>query len=247
MPVSFQFRLLPFIATVAVVVLGLNLGLWQSRRAAEKEAIAATMAERMHSAATQWRSDTPQEQLQPYSKVMLRGQFLDTWPVYLDNRPMQGRAGMYVLMPFKLEGSRRHVLVARGWQARNPQDRTVLPRLLTPSGTIEIQGIVKEHLERVMQLGQPEPYKPGAILQNLEIASLEKETGLAFYPLIVEQTSPSEDHLRRDWPAASLGIDKHKGYAFQWYALSLMAGIFFVVTGIRRGKNAESKNAESKN
>ena len=93
-----------------------------------------------------------------------------------------------------------------------------------------------------MQLGQPEPYKPGAILQNLEITSLAAETGLQFYPLIVEQTSLTEDHLQRDWPTPSLGIDKHKGYAFQWYALSLMAGIFFVVTGIRRGKNAESKN-----
>jgi cytochrome oxidase assembly protein ShyY1 len=38
----------------------LNLGMWQSRRAAEKEAIAAKMAERMHSPATQWRSDTPE-------------------------------------------------------------------------------------------------------------------------------------------------------------------------------------------
>jgi len=31
-------------------------------------------------------------------------------------------------------------------------------------------------------------------------------------------------------------VEKHRGYAFQWYALAAMAFIFFVVTGIRRGK-----------
>jgi surfeit locus 1 family protein len=40
----------------------------------------------------------------------------------------------------------------------------------------------------------------------------------------------------RDWPAPSLGVEKHQGYAFQWYALSAMALIFFVVNGFRRGK-----------
>jgi cytochrome oxidase assembly protein ShyY1 len=44
------------------------------------------------------------------------------------------------------------------------------------------------------------------------------------------------DGLVRDWPAPSLGIERHRGYAVQWYALALMAVIFFVVTGLRRGK-----------
>jgi surfeit locus 1 family protein len=27
----------------------------------------------------------------------------------------------------------------------------------------------------------------------------------------------------------------HRGYAFQWYALALMALLFFIVTGFRNG------------
>jgi len=39
----------------------------------------------------------------------------------------------------------------------------------------------------------------------------------------------------RDWPPPSLGVEKHRAYAFQWYALALMALLFFLVTGSRRG------------
>jgi cytochrome oxidase assembly protein ShyY1 len=34
-------------------------------------------------------------------------------------------------------------------------------------------------------------------------------------------------------------VEKHQGYAFQWYALAAMAVIFFVVNGCRRGKTSK--------
>jgi surfeit locus 1 family protein len=40
----------------------------------------------------------------------------------------------------------------------------------------------------------------------------------------------------RDWPAPALGVERHKGYAFQWYALAAMA-VIFCDDRIRRGKN----------
>ena len=43
---SFRFRLLPFIAMLVVVAIGVSLGLWQLRRAAEKEAIEQRIMER---------------------------------------------------------------------------------------------------------------------------------------------------------------------------------------------------------
>jgi surfeit locus 1 family protein len=36
-----------------------------------------------------------------------------------------------------------------------------------------------------------------------------------------------EDGLQRNWPVINSGVDKHYGYAFQWFALSLlMVGLF---------------------
>jgi cytochrome oxidase assembly protein ShyY1 len=57
---------------------------------------------------------------------------------------------------------------------------------------------------------------------------------------VVEQATPdgagqgAPEALLRDWPAPALGADKHKGYAFQWYALAAMAVLFFVFTGLRK-------------
>lgn len=237
MPFPFRFRLIPLFATIAVSALGFGLGQWQSRRAVEKEEIALAM---------QQRSTMPE--LQPaellsaaaesaFRRVSLHGHFVHEWPLYLDNRPLHGVAGFYVMMPFNIEGSDQHVLVLRGWQPRNPVNRLLMPELKTPEGTIVIDGVVRLGVDRVMQLGQAPALTRGAIVQNMVPADAAKQTHLKMFNFIVEQTSASSDGLLRDWPVPSVGADKHRAYAFQWYALSLMAVIFFVATGFRRGKN----------
>jgi cytochrome oxidase assembly protein ShyY1 len=52
--------------------------------------------------------------------------------------------------------------------------------------------------------------------------------------------------LLRVWPSPSSGIDKHRGYAFQWYALAAMAILFFVITGFRSGsKQRDARKPEA--
>lgn len=171
-----------------------------------------------------------------YRRVVLMGEFVREWPVYLDNRPYNGVAGFYLLMPFKIATTNLHVLVARGWIPRNPDDRTRLPPLIVPPGTIEIEGFARQSIGHIMQLGSPEPLRPAAIVQNLDVADFSKASGLTMQPVIVEQSSDTHDGLVRDWPVPSSGVEKHRGYAFQWYALAGMAFIFFIVTGFRRGR-----------
>ena len=99
---------------------------------------------------------------------------------------------------------------------------------------VEVRGRVRRHASRLLQLGQPVPLKPGAIVQNLDVAQLAQASGLEVEPFIIEQTSSVDDRLVRDWPRPSLGIDRHYGYAFQWFALAATAFLFFVVTGFKR-------------
>lgn len=44
-------------------------------------------------------------------------------------------------------------------------------------------------------------------------------------PWIVLQTTVVNDGLVRDWPLPSAGIERHRGYAFQWYALAALAAV----------------------
>ncbi len=85
-----------------------------------------------------------------------------------------------------------------------------------------------------MQLVSEQALQAGVIRQNFQVAELSKASGLHIENIIVEQTTELRDGLIRDWPQPSLGADKHKGYAFQWYGLAVTALLFFIATGLKR-------------
>src|SRR3569833_3215276 len=165
MRLSFRFRPVPFIATVVLVALGVSLAQWQTRRAEQKLALEATLHARQAAPAVRLdaRPSVTLEQLE-YRRVILKGRFLSNWPIFLDNRTHQGIAGFYLLMPFKIASGDLHVLVARGWFPRNAQDRTRMPVIATPSGTVEIEGMVRSDIGHVLQLGALDAPQPHAIV-----------------------------------------------------------------------------------
>jgi surfeit locus 1 family protein len=237
MRISFRFRAIPFVATVLLVALGVALGQWQDRRAAQKIALQDKLAARGAAPPVVLGAALAAAEPLEYRRVALTGEFVRGWPLFLDNRPQQGRAGLYLLMPFRIKGSDTHVLVARGWLPRTMAEHDRLPQYDTPAGELTIAGIAKTGMGHIMQLGAPSPVRPNAILQNIEAGQFAQASGLKLQPFFIEQTGPAVagDHLVRDWPAPSLGVEKHQGYAFQWYALAVMALLFFVITGFRRG------------
>lgn len=237
MPLRFRFRTVPFIATLVLVLLGIALGNWQSRRAAEKTALQARLEQGMAASPLVLDGGAVDLERLAFHRVIVRGEFVPNWPVFLDNRPQGGRTGFILLMPFKIAGSDKAVLVARGWLPRNTAEHDRLPPYATPAGQITLEGRAVRQLARVMQLGAPGPVAPNALVQNLEPAELARASGLDLLPVVVEQTGPevAGEGLQRNWPAPSLDIDRHKGYALQWYALAAMAFLFFVITGFRRG------------
>ena len=235
---SFRFRPIPFVATVLLVALGVSLGNWQERRAGEKIALQQKLTARAAEAPLAIGAAPLEAASLEYRHVTVTGQFVQSYPLYLNNRPQDGRAGFYLLMPLKIAGSGMHVLVARGWLPRNAAEAAKLPPYATPAGTVTIDGIVETSVGHIMQLGTPEPVRPGAIVQNIDPAQFAAASGLALQPFFIEQAGPNSDGLVRAWPAPSLGVEKHQGYAFQWYALAAMALLFFVMTGFRRGTDS---------
>jgi len=228
-------RALPLIATILVCALGIALGNWQTRRAHEKEEMARQI-EAQGKAPAQLATSAVLAKVQPFQRLRLHGKFLQQWPLYLDNRPMNGKAGMYALMPFQITDNGETILVERGWFQRNIKERTKIPALSAPEGEIEIEGVVRTHIDRSMQLGASDSLTPGAIVQNLSVPALAEVLKVKMPEWVLEQTSDHGAGLQRDWPVPSSGADKHRAYAFQWYGLAAMAALFFVVTGIRRGK-----------
>ena len=164
--------------------------------------------------------------------VMLQGQWLPEHTVYLDNRQMQGRPGFYVVTPLLLPDEKAVVLVQRGWVARNFQDRAQIPKVDTPPGAVQIQGRVAALPSRLYEFVAGDSAQGSSrIRQNLDLAAFRTETGLALAPLTVVQTGEAVgagDGLQRDWPVVGAGVDKHYGYAFQWFGLSGLMALLYV-------------------
>jgi surfeit locus 1 family protein len=140
---------------------------------------------------------------------------------------MDTHAGFFVVTPLRLAGRADAILVQRGWAPRNQVDRSQLPPLATPAGEVEVQGRLAASPSRLFDLGEG---AAGAIRQNLDPAAFAVESGLALLPLTVVQTAPSgaDDGLLRHWPAPDLGLHKHYGYAFQWFALCALILVLYV-------------------
>ncbi|MGF6273964.1 surfeit locus 1 family protein [Massilia sp. UYP11] len=237
-----RFRPVAFAAALVVAIIGILLGNWQQGRADHKTALQARQQAR---AAEPPLELTPSTRIGPddeFRSVLLRGEFVAGWPVFLANRPMTTRSGaqsgFYLAMPFKIAGSDTHVLVLRGWLPRPPgAEYGKLPAFATPAGPLVLKGRIVSTAGKVMELGEGPPLAPGALVQNLTPEALAAASGLTLQPFVVQQTQAAgrRDVLARDWPAPSAGIDKHRGYAFQWYALAALAVLFYVITGFRRG------------
>jgi len=217
-------RVIILIAAILACALTARLAVWQLDRADQKLALKARMDERAQLPPLV-NADLMQasgEQLD--RRVVLRGQWLADRTVWLDNRPLDGRAGFFVVTPLQLDGSGQILLVQRGWLPRNSQDRTALPPLVTPTGTVQVEGRLAATPSHVFEFAAS---ASGLIRQNLEPAAFSQEIGRTLLPWTVWQGGVAEGDLKRDWPAPDLGLQKHYGYAFQWFALcALILGLY---------------------
>lgn len=219
--------LLVLLATVLAVGLSARLGFWQLDRAAQKRAWQGALDERGRLPplqTTELASAPAAAEAQLHRRVQLRGRWLDDKTIFLDNRPMAGRVGFFVVTPLLLEGRSEAVLVQRGWVPRDMQERSLLPSLPPEPAPVELSGRLAAAPSRLYELGAA---ASGAIRQNLASAAYAQEIQQPLLPLTVVQEGAAAGGLLRDWPAPETGLQKHYGYAFQWFALSaLFLGLY---------------------
>lgn len=241
------------LAAVLTLAATVSLGRWQLSRAAQKEALQASIdAQKLKPPLTQAEflaMDRATDAL--HRPVRLRGLWLTPQTVYLDNRQMHGTPGFYVLTPFALEGTEQTVMVQRGWIQRNFVDRTQLGAVETPAGIVEVTGLIEAPPSHLLELGTsatapaaaasapaaaasaplaPTPAVEGysPIRQNLDLEAFRAETKQPLRTDVsLQQTGAASEGLQRDWPAPALGLERHYGYAFQWFGLSALVVILY--------------------
>lgn len=216
------------VTTAALAVAGgtFLLGQWQMGRAAQKEALQAAITAQSQLAvldnAAFYAIKNVADAL--HRPALLKGVWQASHTVFLDNRPMNGQTGFFVVTPLALEGSRQVVLVQRGWVRRDFTSRTRLPDIATPAGLVTVQGRIAPPPSKLYEFKGVES---GRIRQNIDVSAFALETSLSLSTVSLIQTGATSEGLLRDWAAPNLGVEKHHGYAFQWFALcALTTGLY---------------------
>jgi surfeit locus 1 family protein len=234
---SFTPKIWSIIVTAAFIFLFIELGNWQLSRADEKNA----QQEKLDMLSKQPIIMLPNTRVKlddfQYREVEIRGEYLPSHTIYLDNKTFKGVAGYHVLTPIRLVNSSLHVLINRGWVAAG-FDRSVLPDVPLVQGEMIVTGVVVSPEQRMLQL--TDQVITGAVWNNLDVQRYEEITGLELQPILVLQQDQIEDGLVRQWDRPDSGSAKNMGYAIQWFSLAATAFIIFLVLNVKR-KGSESK------
>lgn len=226
------FRNAFMVATLAVLV---ALGSWQLERLQWKEGKIAAYEKARSTPAEPFETLIANHKPQAirYRQVTVSGNFLHEKELHLGGRRYYGNTGYHVLTPLELADG-RHVLVNRGWVPSEYKQQEQRPTDSYPAGLTRQTGMIQ--LPKPPGIFTPENHPDKNFWFTVDIAAMEKETGLTLLPLVIKLVNPQRQ--RTDFPAPTDGKvvlrNDHLGYAITWYLLAVAAAIIFYLRFFRK-------------
>jgi surfeit locus 1 family protein len=228
---SFRPSIPATVALFLLIALFTNLGLWQEKRAAEK-----ADTEQKHQAATSVPFEMALAGSDRFAFIDVRGHYDPSRHILLDNQLWNGRAGVHVFTPFyTLDGTA--ILVNRGWLPL-AADRQTMPDIPTPQHETVLRGILNIAPVPGRILGQADQMKQNKwpqLVTYLKIEDVAESLDTPLESWIIQLTNTEQAGFEgRDWKPVFLSSERHKGYAFQWFALATAGIVLWLVTGFRK-------------
>lgn len=217
----------------AAALLFARLGMWQLDREQEK----LNLFEQFENAAMMT-IEQALNQEEGVFRVQAHGHFDPQRHILLDNKILQGRAGVHALTPFVLSNGRT-VLVNRGWLFLSP-DRRNLPVVQTDASERVISGILKKPSNDGPRLGDADLLLADQwpqLVTYLDIDSVGAALNTKLEPWLLQlDMADSAGFEGREWKAAVMEPEVHRAYALQWFSLALASLIIWLALGQRRGQ-----------
>jgi len=207
-------RWLPLAAGVAFFLLFVTLGKWQLDRAAAKESLLA-----------RFEDDAPYADVRDLGKVTeferirVPGRYRPDRQVLVDNIPLDGRLGYYVITPFEPAMKGPLLLVNRGWVAKGSD----APTEFGVSGDFRTVAGLAGHLPRVA-IRPGEAFAEHGDWPRLALypstGEIAAEIGRGVLPVVLLLGADEADGFVRHWQPNVSGPMTHYSYAFQWFAMA---------------------------
>ena len=228
---DFHPRLIPTIATLCMMAITFSAGRWQLSRATEKAELQSRFEQNQSLPSVELGPLAGDPSALRYRQVTVEGEFIADKQAYIDNREHDGKSGYHVIAPLMIEKSKKIVLVNRGWIERG-RDYPRTPDIAAPSGRVKIVGIGSLPSQRFVELS--DQAIAGNVWQNLTFERANSALGIAVLPIVVLQQQPVAEGLSRVTEKPDFKIDMHRGYAFQWFALTATLMVIYVVVNTQR-------------
>jgi surfeit locus 1 family protein len=138
---------------------------------------------------------------------------------------MNAKQGFFVVTPL-ITSNTDYVLALRGWIPRDFMERTKLAPIETPAGMVEIQVRAMQDPVAPPVFGR-EAATEHPIVASVDLSVFNKALPDKAYKGMVQQIGSASEGLKRDWYEPASGVEKHYGYAFQWFAMcAVLAGLY---------------------
>lgn len=218
------------IITVGFLYLMVSMALWQSGKAEYKEKLHDSIVARRDLAPIPI-SELPKEtDKRLFLPVRLTGQFDPVHYFLLDNIVYNGRVGYDVYSPLRMVNGTT-VLVNRGFVPQTGS-RKDLPHISTPSGTVQIKGLLDKPPSKGFVLMKHVNQSEGwpKVLQYVDLKQIQGFLNTRVFNMAVWLDAKDPNSYAEHQPALNLNSAMNSGYAFQWYAMAVaLTGIYFFV------------------
>lgn len=214
-----------------LAILFATLGTWQTRRAAEK-----VILETEYAQAPSVSLESALANDQRFARIETHGHFDPLRHILLDNQIWQGRSGVHVFTPFS-SNTGITILVNRGWLPLS-LDRQSLPQIPTPRHEVTISGILNHLPVPGRMVGEADKLATDVwpqLVTYLRHADIVETLGLPLEDRIIQVSAQTEYGFEdRQWKAVFMSSERHRAYAFQWFALTTAAIVLWLLSSLRR-------------
>jgi len=230
---SFRF-LIPSVLIVATIAFLTSLGFWQLDRANEKRAIEASI-QKANTGIVELIADENRLLEKEYYQVRLKGQYQSNKQFIYDNQIVDQVSGYYVLTPFKLEGQLSTIIINRGFIPWNG-DREKLADVSIKKTKSEIKVQISKPIKRIelksSEIGNNFP----VLIQAVDLVKMSELAGIDFSSMVGLLDASMDDGFVRKWEPYTGSIEKHIGYAVQWFLMAIVLGIIGIRIAIKQRK-----------
>ena len=236
--------ILGWLLAAAVIMLFVRLGLWQSQRAVEKQAMlqeAAHVVSSRQPAGLEAAADL--ERHQGYQWARGTGEFAAGAQWLLDNQQRDGRVGVRAYRIF-IPDQGMPLLVDLGWLPL-PGDRA-MPTVERPAGAMVVEGLLAPPPSGGIALGADmSEQSEGWLMLRVDTAAIGAAAGIPLAPRVLRLDPASPLGYERDLTLLpnTLPPEKHRGYALQWFGLAaavLATALILTFRTPRRRKRAST-------